>query len=945
VYREAKSLAKEQFNDRQMLLAKQTSLGIEEDIKILIRELEILSKTPAVKEADLESSKIIISETFEYVKKLNVNDIGLLDSRGKVLLPLMAPQLTGKDVSFREYFRKASLLNESTPVYEFITFMGFDAGEKGIIIAMPIFKPGKKFDGVILFTIKVADMLKELLPSEFRNSKSWIIDSGKNIIYHPEYRPGTIIDQVQNIDKSFETFLNNIKIAKPLTAEYLSPDGSKTVAVSYPVKIADQTWSLVISTPEIEVSNLLKRFSEKYTFATLIVLLFILSTSFISIYQIYRRNIELKTTVKTRGKQLALSEEKLRELVETVNDWIWEVDTEGKYVYVSPRGRDLLGYEPEELIGKTAFSLMPEDVAEKAKTFFKEKVFLKKPFYNIEKVNIHKNGEPVNLETSGTPILDPKGKIWGFRGVDRDIKGKIGGFRGVDRDITERKRAEGALRESEEKFRELFNNANDAIYLWELREDGSPGRCIEVNDVACRMLGYSKSELLTLTPKDIDAEESIPKIPAIMSQLLTKGQTTFEMIHAAKDGRKIPVEINSHIFTLHKKKIILSITRDITERKRVENELRRHRNHLEELVKERTAKLLTANKQLHQEMSERERAEEKIRQQNEYMNSIIESLPHPFYVIDANDYTIKIANSAANKSGVSINSTCYLLTHNRNIPCGSEEHPCPLERVRSTKRPAIVEHIHYDNEGNAKTVEIHGYPFFDYEGNITQMIVYSQDITGRKRAEEQIKASLKEKEVLLGEIHHRVKNNLQVIYSLLSIQSGYVKHRQYSDIFKDCQNQIMSMALVHDKLYQTQNLGNINLQDYIKNLAEFLFTSYGINPTEIALFVDVENVSLGVDTVIICGLIINELVSNALKHAFTDGQSGEIKIALHSLGDHKFRLLVSDNGMGLPKNLDFKNTESFGLQMVNVLVEGRLRGEVELDRTNGTGFQIRFKEI
>jgi hypothetical protein len=144
VYLEAKSLSKEQFIGQQMLLAKQTSLGIEENIKILIRELELLSKTPAVKEADLESSKIIISEAFEYVKKLNVNDIGLLDSRGKVILPLMAPQLTGKDVSFREYFRKASLLNESIPVYEFITFMGFDAGEKGIIIAMPVFTPGEK---------------------------------------------------------------------------------------------------------------------------------------------------------------------------------------------------------------------------------------------------------------------------------------------------------------------------------------------------------------------------------------------------------------------------------------------------------------------------------------------------------------------------------------------------------------------------------------------------------------------------------------------------------------------------------------------------------------------------------------------------------------------------------------------------------------------------------
>ncbi len=138
----------------------------------------------------------------------------------------------------------------------------------------------------------------------------------------------------------------------------------------------------------------------------------------------------------------------------------------------------------------------------------------------------------------------------------------------------ERVQAEVDLRDNEEKFRQVFNNANDAIYLWELREDGMAGRCVEVNDTACRMLGYSRDELFTMTPKDIDSEDTVKEIPSVMEELLEKGHTTFEMVHVSKDGRKIPVEISSHVFTLHDKSYILSITRDIAERKCMEEQLR-----------------------------------------------------------------------------------------------------------------------------------------------------------------------------------------------------------------------------------------------------------------------------------------------------------------------------------------------------------------------------------
>ena len=213
----------------------------------------------------------------------------------------------------------------------------------------------------------------------------------------------------------------------------------------------------------------------------------------------------------------------------------------------------------------------------------------------------------------------------------------------------------------------------------------------------------------------------------------------------------------------------------------------------------------------------------------------------------------------------------------------------------------------------------------------------------RKRMEEQIKASLREKEMLLREIHHRVKNNMQLISSLLRLQSGYIKDKKYIEMLKESQNRIRSMAFIHEKLYQSKDLANIDFNGYIKNLADDLFRSYGAS-ISIALKTDIEGVSLEIDTAIPCGLIINELVSNSLKHAFPEDREGEIKIALRRTDRNEVELVVSDDGIGIPEDLDFRNTESLGLQLVTSLAESQLQGKTELNRAKGTEFRIKFKE-
>ena len=217
------------------------------------------------------------------------------------------------------------------------------------------------------------------------------------------------------------------------------------------------------------------------------------------------------------------------------------------------------------------------------------------------------------------------------------------------------------------------------------------------------------------------------------------------------------------------------------------------------------------------------------------------------------------------------------------------------------------------------------------------------EVTERKRTENQIKTSLKEKEVLLKEIHHRVKNNLQVISSLLNLQSKYIKNRPASEIFRESQNRIKSMALIHEQLYQSRDLARIELAEYIRKLAANLLYSYKVKPNAIVLKINVDSVFLSIDTAIPCGLIIDELVSNSLKYAFPAHKKAEICIDLHSDDNNKFTLIISDNGMGFPKDLDFRKTESLGLQLVCTLTD-QLGGTIKLNGSYGTEFKITFRE-
>lgn len=256
-----------------------------------------------------------------------------------------------------------------------------------------------------------------------------------------------------------------------------------------------------------------------------------------------------------------------------------------------------------------------------------------------------------------------------------------------------------------------------------------------------------------------------------------------------------------------------------------------------------------------------------------------------------------------------------------------------------------IETILMRKDGKGIDVSMTLSPLLDANRNVIGLSGIFRDITEKKQAQEQIKNSLNEKEVLLREIHHRVKNNMQIISSLLRLQSGYIKEKKYADMYKDSQNRIITMSLIHEKLYQSKDLTRIDVGGYIKELVDGLFSSYDINPGKINVNIKVENVSLGINSAIPCGLIINELISNSLKYAFPEGRSGDISISLRSTDNGNFELIVADNGVGLPIDIDFKKTESWGLRMVAILIENQLHGEFSINRDRGTAYHIKFKEV
>jgi len=467
-----------------------------------------------------------------------------------------------------------------------------------------------------------------------------------------------------------------------------------------------------------------------------------------------------------------------------------------------------------------------------------------------------------------------------------------------------------------------------------------------------------------------------------------------------------------------------------------------------------------------------------------WYSEIIESIPHPFYIIDAIDYSIKLANSAAQRNFQSGKTTCHALAHDKKVPCGRAGYLCPLEEAKKNKKPVKVEHVHYDKNGDTRNVEVHGFPIFDNNGNMVELIEFCLDITKRKEAEkelhllrdhlqelvdlrttelkeseeryraifeqaadaiivfdtengemlwfnskaheylgytykefkklkiadfeinesseqirehikkinqvgsdffetkhktkdgeildvqvssrvislcgktyiqsmlrditehklaeEKLKKAFDEKEILLKEIQDRIKNNLQLINSLLSLQASKIKNKEIKELCLENRNRILSMAIVHQKMYDSKDFASVDIRAFIQSLKFELFQTYNIEPDIINMNIDVQGIFLGLDKAVPCGMLINELISNSIKYANPGNKKGDISISMNYKNGN-ISLIISDNGIGLPENIVIRKPETLGLRLVKSLIE-QLNGSIEMNRNGGTTYKIMFKE-
>ncbi len=654
-------------------------------------------------------------------------------------------------------------------------------------------------------------------------------------------------------------------------------------------------------------------------------------------------------SLQSSREKLFASEQKFRGLVENIGDIVLEVNNQYEFTYISPNVTKILGYGPEEVIGKSIYDFIGTEAAAGLKYRNIRLFETDSPISLIDLELLDKEGRLVDIEMSGTKTFDPQGRIIGFHGVARDVR--------------ERKLIEGTMR----KWADIFQMARIPITI----SGPEDTRLDMVNPAFSQMYGYDARDLSYMRFEDIFDPMYRKDLHRHMNLADSEGHYVFESRHVRSDGLAFPVTIDISVVKDTYGKVLYRIinVQDITERKHVEEVLQAANDELEARVKQRTVELMKSNKAL-------QYSEAKYRELVQYANSVILRIDIHGNITYFNEFASGFFGfSAEEVMGRNVIDTIVPPTD----LAGTDLKAMVRNLLRYPENFAQNENENVRKNGERVWVSWTNKVILDKDGRIEGILSIGNDITDlkklteelrqandqldirvqqrtadlakvvhalqeevaeRKRVEEQMASSLKEKEVLLKEIHHRVKNNLQIISSLLSLQSGTM-NKESAAMFMESQNRIKSMALIHEKLYQSRDLSHIDFSGYVGNLTAYLARSYSSNQS-VHISIDISEISLGIDMAIPCGLIINELVSNSLKYAFRDGKAGEIRIRMVIDGG-KYVLTVSDDGVGLPEGLDFRNSPSLGLQLVCTLVD-QIEGTIELENGPGSTFTIQFAE-
>ncbi|HEY3278118.1 MAG TPA: PAS domain S-box protein [Syntrophorhabdaceae bacterium] len=592
-----------------------------------------------------------------------------------------------------------------------------------------------------------------------------------------------------------------------------------------------------------------------------------------------------QTRERTLERTLQESEEKYREFFTTSRDCVFISRPYGQWIDCNDAALELFGYESRNEFLEAPVAGFYENPEERA------------PLHRLIQEKGHVKEHPLRLKQKDGTIMDTLVTAAAIKAEDGSVKA----FVGTIRNVSEQKRIQEALRQSEEKYRRLFDDAVLGVF-----QSTREGKIIANNPAHARMFGYSSPEeliaLVSDAARDLYADPAAR--PPIMEMIeRAEGPVQVENLYRRKDGSTFIG--NLHAWPARNDKgeqIIEGFVEDITARKLAEDGLYEHKARLDLAL--RSARMGAWSWDGAQ--NQRDFDEQTCRLMG----------------IDPTVFT-----------GVAEDFFCTI-------------HPDDRERVKSAMAATVEQSEPYESDyrvvwpdGTVHYLAARGQPFCDDTGKPLNIYGILWDITSRKVEEETVKASLKEKEILLKEIHHRVKNNLQVMSSLLNLQAHHLNDPQARNALRMSMDRIKTMALIHDRLYRSEALSRIYFPGYVGDLAHDLVSTYSMGKA-ITLNMDVDPVWFNIDVAIPLGLIMNELLSNALKHAFRGAREGVISIAL-AREDGRMALTITDSGIGFPEGIDFRNTASMGMQLVVTLVE-QLDGAIELMNSKGTEFKILF---
>ncbi len=607
--------------------------------------------------------------------------------------------------------------------------------------------------------------------------------------------------------------------------------------------------------------------------------------------QVVMRDI---TDRKRTQEALWKSEERLELALRGGDLGMWDYNLQTREAFFSRRGMQVAGYPAEEVepdISWWGRRVHPEDISRVVRAF-NDHMAGRSPMFDCEHRVSRKSGEYIWIST--------RGKL-----VERDEKGNPLRIVGTSLDITDRKRTEEALQKSEERLELALKGADLGMWDYNLQT-----REAFFNTRRAEMVGYS-------------LEETEPDISWWGKRVHPEDvNRVIESFNAHADGRLAMYECEHRLQHKSGEYIWTAARGKIVERDDKGNPLRIVGTSLD--------------------ITDRKRAEKALRKSEEQYRMLVETMGESLVILDENGKVSYVNNRFCELSGYSRDEVI-----GRSVEdfAGRVDQKLILEQLelRRQGRGGSYETVVTNKDGRQFHVLVSSRPIIQ-SGIFTGTFSVVTDITERKGVEERLKGSLQEKEILLKEIHHRVKNNLQIITSLLQLQSFHLEDKSAAGVLEDLENRVMAIATVHEKLYQSESLMRIDVREYVQDLVEHLFYSYGPATGGIGLTIDIHNITCGIDTAVPLGLIVSELISNSLKHGFPNGRTGTIAISLDLEPGAKFELNVSDNGIGMARDLQELASETLGLSLVKSLAD-QLHAEVRLDRTQGTHYRFRFKEV